>query len=229
MKKLLIIFFCLLGMPSLRAEDNLKYYTKNFSSFARRLMHESDETEERKLYVLYLNDVPTYLPEREKVKRQKTNLMAHRIIPGKTPIWLAKKLIFHSKQSVETKSAVDFFSDLPKNQEHTYAILKDRMIFTETTAVPIQEKYKDKFSKHGILSGLKRKVHYAGEFKVIEHNGQIAVVINNDSGTYKPNKDNLGNLQKLFEANFADEKLQFIAQDFTQNLDPTATNSVAKD
>lgn len=220
MKTILMMFFYLLNMPPLNAGENLEYHTKNFSKFARRLMHESGESEDSKLYIVYLADVKTYLPEREKVKRKKINLMANRLIPGKTPICLARKMIYHSKQTLETKSALAFFSDLRKDQQHTYAILNDRIIFTETTNVPVQEKYKDKFSKHGLISGLKRKVHFAGEFKVVERDDKITVIINNNSGTYRPKKENLNQLKKLLESNFLDERLDFIAQNYDENLEP---------
>ncbi|KAF4130691.1 C2 domain [Phytophthora infestans] len=81
----------------------------------------------------------------------------------------------------------------------TYVITKNGWYFSETGAAF----FKDMLSKHMLHSGAAFSVLYAGEFRVDNYLfGEPKLVIDNDSGTYAPPKEDLPQLKALMEDNF---------------------------
>lgn len=81
----------------------------------------------------------------------------------------------------------------------TYVITQNGWYFSETGATF----FKDMLSKHMLHSGAAFSVLYAGEFRVDDHLfGEPKLVIDNDSGTYAPPKEDLPRLVALMENNF---------------------------
>uniref|UniRef100_A0A7S4NVY3 C2 domain-containing protein n=1 Tax=Paramoeba aestuarina TaxID=180227 RepID=A0A7S4NVY3_9EUKA len=93
----------------------------------------------------------------------------------------------------------------------TYAITENKFQFTETGA-----KFgKDFMSKHAMHANCAEQVVYAGEFVISKNlnNGNMVLVIDNNSGTYAPNKALLPKLKQLMEANFPFCEVQAISYD----------------
>uniref|UniRef100_A0A7S4LI88 Uncharacterized protein n=1 Tax=Eutreptiella gymnastica TaxID=73025 RepID=A0A7S4LI88_9EUGL len=87
-----------------------------------------------------------------------------------------------------------------KPRMFTYVIMEDRMTFTETGRA-----MKDVLSKHALLSNAAREVRYSGEFHVQPlggTGGEHRLVIDNNSGTYAPEKADLPLLKELLLHNF---------------------------
>jgi len=112
-------------------------------------------------------------------------------------------------------SGHDFLSKLKfgirDNQRrfYTYVILDKDMRFSETGAAI----FTDFMSKHAMHSNAREEVRYSGEFHIQpteEHGGEqkYKLVIDNNSGTYAPNKDDLPLLQRLFNINFPDIEVE---------------------
>ncbi|KAE8904936.1 hypothetical protein PF005_g24684 [Phytophthora fragariae] len=81
----------------------------------------------------------------------------------------------------------------------TYVITKNGWYFSETGAAF----FKDMLSKHMLHSGAAFSVLYAGEFRVDSYLfGEPKLIIDNDSGTYAPPKEDLPQLKALIENNF---------------------------
>ncbi|EEY58867.1 C2 domain-containing protein, putative [Phytophthora infestans T30-4] len=81
----------------------------------------------------------------------------------------------------------------------TYVITKNGWYFSETGAAF----FKDMLSKHMLHSGAAFSVLYAGESRVDNYLfGEPKLVIDNDSGTYAPPKEDLPQLKALMEDNF---------------------------
>lgn len=81
----------------------------------------------------------------------------------------------------------------------TYVITKNGWYFSETGAAF----FKDMLSKHMLHSGAAFSVLYAGEFRIDDDLfGEPKLVIDNDSGTYAPPKEDLPHLKALMEHNF---------------------------
>ncbi|CAH0476972.1 unnamed protein product [Peronospora belbahrii] len=82
----------------------------------------------------------------------------------------------------------------------TYAITSTGWYFSETGA----SFFKDMLSKHMLHANAAFSVKYAGEFHIKkEHCGRYKLLIDNNSGTYAPPKEDLPKLKELFENNFA--------------------------
>eukprot|EP01124_Arcella_intermedia_P008219 TRINITY_DN1515_c0_g1_i4.p1 TRINITY_DN1515_c0_g1~~TRINITY_DN1515_c0_g1_i4.p1 ORF type:complete len:359 (-),score=71.40 TRINITY_DN1515_c0_g1_i4:51-1127(-) len=81
----------------------------------------------------------------------------------------------------------------------TYAITGHTWYFSETGAAF----FVDFTSKHAMHACVAEEVRYAGEFHFQKNtDGSFRLVIDNNSGTYAPNKDHLPRLQKLMQLNF---------------------------
>ncbi|EGZ08665.1 hypothetical protein PHYSODRAFT_355861 [Phytophthora sojae] len=105
----------------------------------------------------------------------------------------------------ELKEPSDFFKlvnygkRLDKPVLFTYAITSTGWYFSETGAAF----FKDMLSKHMLHSGAAFSVKYAGEFRIEKgHFGKYKLVIDNNSGTYAPPKEDLPKLKEIFEYNF---------------------------
>ncbi|KAG7380170.1 hypothetical protein PHYBOEH_011543 [Phytophthora boehmeriae] len=103
------------------------------------------------------------------------------------------------------KSPVDFFKLVHDGRRQdkqvlfTYVITKSGWYFSETGA----EFFKDMMSKHMMHCGAAFSVLFAGEFRIdMDEFGEPKLIIDNDSGTYAPPKEDLPALKALFESNF---------------------------
>jgi hypothetical protein len=84
-------------------------------------------------------------------------------------------------------------------QFYTYVLTDDRFRFSESGI----QFTKDFFSKHSMHANCDEQVRYAGEFHIRKDtDGQYALVIDNNSGTYGPDPSVLPLVRKLFLANF---------------------------
>ncbi|KAG0235420.1 hypothetical protein B0O80DRAFT_435126 [Mortierella sp. GBAus27b] len=85
----------------------------------------------------------------------------------------------------------------------TYSIVPKGMYFSETGAAFFQ----DFMSKHAMHSNRSTEVMYSGEFRLFQdphHNHDWTLMIDNNSGTYSPKKEDLWKVQKIFQLNFPD-------------------------
>lgn len=103
---------------------------------------------------------------------------------------------------------IDFGLRDGRRRFYTYVILPDRMRFCESGA----QMFKDFMSKHAMHADAARDVVYSGEFTVVDKgqgNGYL-LVIDNNSGTYAPSKDDLPLLQQLMQFNFPDIEIKAV-------------------
>lgn len=87
-----------------------------------------------------------------------------------------------------------------KSRVYTYVIIDDEFRFCECAAAFL----KDIESKHAMHAAAKPEVVYAGEFHWKRNANNYALVIDNASGTYAPDKDDLPKVKELFQLNFPD-------------------------
>jgi hypothetical protein len=198
-------------------------YKKNFSGVAEHMMHEHTQ---KARYVIPMNSVSAYLPTQHDIKRTSIKLINDRMLPGKTPLRLGRYFI-HSKKEVFQQTTKNIFGNLEQEKPHTYVVLPEEFIFTESTANPTSEIIKDKFTKHYIISGLAKKVNYSGEFLVYKNSttSEVFVIFDNSSGTYQPPTELLPSLQKLLENNLNSteddhhDKIYILTKTYKQKID----------
>lgn len=85
----------------------------------------------------------------------------------------------------------------------TYSIIPKGLYFSETGTAFFQ----DFMSKHAMHANRATEVLYSGEFRLFRdehHNGDWTLLIDNNSGTYAPKKEDLPKVRALFERNFPD-------------------------
>mmetsp|Transcript_10246 Transcript_10246/g.20561 ORF Transcript_10246/g.20561 Transcript_10246/m.20561 type:complete len:368 (-) Transcript_10246:82-1185(-) len=80
---------------------------------------------------------------------------------------------------------------------YTYAVIDSGMYFSETGAVCS----KDACSKHAVHANGEAAVRYSGTFRICEDAEAAVMVVDNDSGTYRPNGDQVDLLRQLLETN----------------------------
>ncbi|KAG0213583.1 hypothetical protein BGX28_004000 [Mortierella sp. GBA30] len=83
----------------------------------------------------------------------------------------------------------------------TYSIVPKGLYFSETGAAFFQ----DFMSKHAMHANRSQEVMYSGEFRLFrdaQHNNAWTLLIDNNSGTYAPKKEELYKVQRVFELNF---------------------------
>ncbi|KAF9930214.1 hypothetical protein FBU30_000758 [Linnemannia zychae] len=83
----------------------------------------------------------------------------------------------------------------------TYSIVPKGMYFSETGAAFFQ----DFMSKHAMHANRATEVMFSGEFRLFRdeaHHGDWTLMIDNNSGTYSPRKEDLPKVKRLFESNF---------------------------
>jgi len=86
-------------------------------------------------------------------------------------------------------------------KEYTYVLLDECFNFSETGAAF----FADFMSKHAMHSKAARVVRYSGEFRLFPlPQGGCCLVIDNGSGTYAPDKNDLPLLKEVLIANFPD-------------------------
>eukprot|EP00005_Dracoamoeba_jomungandri_P007109 CAMPEP_0174275926 /NCGR_PEP_ID=MMETSP0439-20130205/60104_1 /TAXON_ID=0 /ORGANISM="Stereomyxa ramosa, Strain Chinc5" /LENGTH=126 /DNA_ID=CAMNT_0015368099 /DNA_START=24 /DNA_END=404 /DNA_ORIENTATION=- len=82
---------------------------------------------------------------------------------------------------------------------YTYVLLDDKFRFCKTGAAFL----KDFMSKHAMHADVAPAVRYSGEFHIhYDEEGTGCLVIDNNSGTFAPNKALLPVLKEVFELNF---------------------------
>lgn len=86
-----------------------------------------------------------------------------------------------------------------KRRVYTYALVDNGFFFSETGAAMS----KDVMSKHAVHANANPNVRYAGTFRICFDNGQPILVMDNDSGTYRPCTEDGKNLKAVLEATFA--------------------------
>mmetsp|Transcript_41809 Transcript_41809/g.110209 ORF Transcript_41809/g.110209 Transcript_41809/m.110209 type:complete len:813 (-) Transcript_41809:14-2452(-) len=80
----------------------------------------------------------------------------------------------------------------------TYCLLDRGMFFSETGSTKAQ----DFTSKHAVHACGEQRVRYAGCFRIVESElGDLAICFDNDSGTYRPNGQQLHRMKELFMLN----------------------------
>lgn len=214
-----LIFACCASVQA----HTINYQSKRVSGMAETLMREHKD---KAMYQIPLNDVAAYLPEQHIIKREILKLIAARLVPGKSPIRVLRRFTYYGGHP-HSENAKYFFSQLEENIPHTYVILGDRLIFTESASNPALERLKDIFTKHFLISGLQKRVNYSGEFHVHKNkiNDEIFLVFDNSSGTYKPPTELLSNVQQLLnnnlnnDADCSDEKIYIITKAYNQKID----------
>jgi hypothetical protein len=213
MRKLLLISLNIFFNSS----HALVIYKQNFCHFTEHIFHEH---EHKARYVIDLHNLDDYLPERHTIKRTSIKLLDEHLLPGKNTIKLLYNLIYEKKYQVLNKNASNFFASLAENKPHTYVIVNDMLIFTESTACPSGEILKDKCTKHFLIAGLVKKVNYAGEFYIYKNkvNNEIFVVFDNSSGTYKPPSDILDKLHALLKSNLVGDNLYITTKNYKQKI-----------
>lgn len=104
-----------------------------------------------------------------------------------------------------------------KPRMFTYVLMENRLFMAETGA----KFFRDMMSKHAMHSSASTEVVYAGElhFRHVEDGSNerdFRLVIDNNSGTYAPGKEDLPKVKEVFERNFPG--LHVIALDFKDPL-----------
>jgi hypothetical protein len=196
----------------LAAQDynTLYYKTERFSAEAHALMNDNGNNN---IYHVYLDNVFVFLPE-VKIKKKKV------IAIDKT---FGRKILKTMHKKILSKAATEyednpsrFFSLFKENTPYNYVILENSLVFAETTKED-NNYYKNKFSKHYFISGLKGRVYYAGQMRIYKRPQRTTIVLNNNSGTYRPHDIFLPNVLHLLRDNFGnDESLVFLARPYNK-------------
>lgn len=112
---------------------------------------------------------------------------------------------FRSKQGILDNSA-DFLKLIyygrrdGRRRVFTYALMDDGWYFSETGAAMLA----DVLSKHAVHANGRPAVRFSGTMRIVQHptTKEYALVPDNDSGTYRPNQDQLEALKKCINMNF---------------------------
>lgn len=217
-----IFFFSLLFLFVHHSySDTINFKVKVYSNVADKLMKDHGLNG---LYKVPLTDVDYYLPELFSIKRRSLKLIDRRLVPGKTALSVLEHCKCERSHMEKQATSYQLFSSLREEVTHTYVILDNKLIFTESTDNPILENAKDKLTKHYLLSKLKYHVRYSGEFHVYKNNDDIYVIFDNSSGTYRPDTKYLPQLSLLLNKNFnkkpgSGDRIFFMTKSFNQKLD----------
>jgi hypothetical protein len=201
------------------SEGMLGYQIEEYSPHAHEIL---DDHGESALYKVSIKDVSDFLPWTESIKRASTRILDKRYFPLRPILKVVRTGIYQQKPNFRYANAKDFFSSFHEDVPHTYVVLKNKLVFAESTNFPSKERYRDKYSKHYLISGLKNHVHYAGEFRVFRdsQHKNVAVIFDNASGTFRPASEHLVNLKNLLEHNFSQPGLYFAVRSFDEIIDP---------
>lgn len=216
--------FCLLFLSfNSSYAGAMTYYSKTYTPIAEHLMKDDGHNA---IFRVPLDSVFHYLPEDQAIKRKSIKLIANHLVPGKTLLALVRHYMCdHEIALSSTPHAL--FASLQEGKTHTYVVLDNALIFTESAEDPARENFKEFLTKHFFLAKLGRSVHFSGEFHVL-HNHQtkeIFVVFDNSSGTYKPEGALLPQLKSLLEHSFNSNdnsdsgNLIFITKKFNEKVD----------
>lgn len=213
----LFLFVTTLTSASAFARE-ISFRFRDFSGFAHWLI---DDQRQNALYTVRLDGVEAQLDTKFVIKQPTVRAIDKRVVPGKTFLQVAT-FFFYDSDSIEKHcEPSDLFGSLSEGVPYTYAVLKDSLVFVESTAKPDEESAKDRFSKHYIISGMKTRVRFAGEFYVYKDTVQklVHVVFDNGSGTYRPDSAMLPALLNVLRENFDDDKIKLHVKTFDQKID----------
>lgn len=198
--------------------STVTYSVENFSERAKRMMMMHDDNA---VYNIEVDGVCQYLPIAQPIKRKAVKRMNHPFVPAKTAVKIVRNLILTEDPRTFRQNSKKFFGSMMQDFPHTYVITDDRLIFTRSTDLPLAEKYRDRFSKHYFISNTAKKVRYSGEMFIYkdERNGNVFVILDNSSGTYKPSAKWIPQLKKLLEHNFSEDGLYFLTKEWNQGID----------
>lgn len=93
-----------------------------------------------------------------------------------------------------------------RTRMYTYVIMEKFLYFAETGA----SFAKDFLSKHAVLSNCSAEVVFSGEFHLQGpcQKGEYTLIVDNNSGTYSPDKHSLVMVEELFKKNFPGLKIE---------------------
>lgn len=223
MRTTLLAFCTLLPFAPLLA-SHITFESKTYSSVANRLMGDHGQNA---VYRVPLVNVDSYLPTMHDIQRRSIKFIEQRIIPGKSFLNILRHYRCHHQRISQTTRTTAFFAALQEEKTHTYVILDEALIFTESTDHPEQENIKDWLTKHYLLAKLGKQVRFSGEFHIYKNpqNDQIFVVFDNSSGTYKPDGNLLPNLNQLLVDTFIpnqdpeSKEIFFVTKKYNQKID----------
>eukprot|EP00172_Hildenbrandia_rubra_P001679 Plantae.Rhodophyta-Hildenbrandia_rubra.ctg22493.p1 GENE.Plantae.Rhodophyta-Hildenbrandia_rubra.ctg22493~~Plantae.Rhodophyta-Hildenbrandia_rubra.ctg22493.p1 ORF type:complete len:181 (-),score=23.39 Plantae.Rhodophyta-Hildenbrandia_rubra.ctg22493:1383-1925(-) len=116
-----------------------------------------------------------------------------------------------------------------KSRMFTYVLMEDKLYCCETGA----EFFADQRSKHAMHCNCAERVVYAGEFHFRDSQrgdaSRVTLVLDNNSGTYAPSKDNLELLGRVFALNFPGlniELLDFKSDKLKRYKEEMKTNGI---
>lgn len=102
-----------------------------------------------------------------------------------------------------------------KPRMFTYVLMPERLYIAETSA----KFFRDIMSKHAMHSSAASEVVYAGELHFrgdLSNATRVELIIDNNSGTYAPSKEDLSKAAQVFRSNFPGLRVR--ALDFTDPL-----------
>lgn len=205
-----------LASSSLSARE-ITYFKQEFTSVAHMLIGDSGYNS---LYLMPMNNIDQYLSRKFPLQRTSLQAINRRHMPGKSLVRAACHAIYHHGGQALQNDAKNIFGWLNEGTPHTFAITKDKLVFVESASKEYSNKAKDIFTKHYVISGMKNNVRYAGEFFVHTNpkNGDVHVVFDNASGTYRPNGSILRHVKSLLEENFGGPGLHFHVKEYNQRI-----------
>lgn len=196
------------------------YRLEQFSPSAHKMMGDSGSNA---VYHISLSRAADFLPEQHPIKRRTMRHVNDHHLPGKCLLKLARHHILTPEGMIRHAKVFDFFWSFREDVPYTYAIVDDELVLTQSTGIPMKEKYKDRFSKHYLISGLAHHVRYAGEINVYKNSDEdeVFVVFDNASGTYCPPTKLLSDVRRLLDYNFADStsRVYFVVKNYDQTVD----------
>ncbi len=195
----------------------LDYEVQNYP----RLIHKIINDDHSEIYKISLDQVNNYLPFLEPIKKASVQSLDERLLPMKALIKLMRIGFRQEKNGQSFLTPLVFFYCLQEGVPYTYVVTDRHLIFAKSTHFPEKEKWRDKFSKHYFIAGLKKSVRYAGEFTIVKASDEykVAVIFDNASGTFRPKTKHLSNLQNLLRHNFKQKNLLILVKKFNQDVD----------
>lgn len=198
----------------------ISFKSAHFHSWAHKKMSDHGTNA---LYTIFLDDVQEYLPTKHRIKRKLVRLVSDGWLPGIRMVKHFRHHLFYRQGRLKWATAKSFFGALREGVPYTYVVSPLGLSFTESTSNLVAEKYKNIFSKHFLISGLRPYVNIAGEMhKYKNHiNGEVFLVFDNSSGTYQPANIYLADLKRLLKHNFSvdNEGIYFVVKTFNQKID----------
>jgi len=225
--KSFIILFLLSELG--HAFHDVVYQTAKYPQLAHKLMGDHGRNA---VYHVDLVGVLDFFPVHQAIKAKRVQKLHKAPTVVRKVVKTYRSWLFRPDPGPRQVDPRIFFDSLAKGLPYTYVVLDDKLSFTESTADPKKEKFKNRFTKHYPLSGLREEVNFAGEFYIYKNpkNQDIFLVFDNASGTYQPPPELLPRLRKLLKANFYHPRnhLYFVTKTFEQKIDQAKLFAHAK-